>query len=593
MRSTLAILMLFSLAGAPLVMQGCRTGGDVDTAADGARTATSTPPKTPSSTPPKTLEKELPAFPDPIVDPTRFQEPLTPECMLLYTRIQGLDASIPFVFRDLKKTLEETNSDVKSVIDLSRKFLADCPDTPATCSVNSILARNLMVRNARHREEIEAERRKELTALGLDAQQISRAWPEVKAGVDKIMESYFAEVESLCRSVVSDCSKGTAERPSNARHVALRVLMEIHNKRWDYAQVRRIGKQILEEHPRAEAISAIHTAIAESYLHEERFEEAAEYLREVIAERFSDPEYVIYNNHYFDALNGLGDIDGMEELAHLMRAEYPTRMSGISSNFLLGQYETWYYNSYFWIAFTRLAQGDAAGALEAFEGSAREVDALTSKLDAEGKSLNKVIEIYRVLRTADLIEYLNNEHGKVPPVDFDLTRKVASASPVTAVPPPSDITDGGDAGTELWATKEKVTLEDSRGKVVIVVFRRTRDARSSRFLQKMDELVAERAKDGLVGVTLGFLVGNGSAADDALALDDMRKELAELEVTHMAAGYDPDRQRQSIFRSLHATVGTASFLVFNKRGEHAWYLADPRSMDAALAKRVIERILDE
>jgi tetratricopeptide (TPR) repeat protein len=449
-----------------------------------------------------------------------------------------------------------------------------------------------MVRNARHREEIENERRKELTALGLSPQQISDAWPDAKASIDAIMESYFGEVESLCRGVLTECGKGTAERPSNARHVAMRVLMEIHSKRYDYAQVRRIGKQLLEEYPRAEAISAIHTAIAESYLHEERFADAVEYLREVIAQRYSDPEYVIYNNHYFDALNGIGDIDEMEELAHLMRAEYPTRMSGISSDFLLGQYETWYYNAFFWIGFTRLAQGDPAGALEAFEGSANEVDALASKLAAEGKSLNKVVEIYRVMRTADLIEYLKNEFGKVP------TRKVASA-PVTASPPLGDSTGAGDViepvdfDATLWATQAKATLEASRGKVVMVVFRRTRDARSSRFLQKMDEFAAEKAKDGVVGLTLGFLVGNGSASDDAMALDDMRKELGELGVTHMAAGYDPDRQRQSLFRSLHATVCTASFLVFNKKGEHAWYLADPRSMDVALAKRVIERILAE
>ena len=586
MRSTLAILVLFSLAF--FAIPGCQTGGGGDDKGNGKVTKATT-----SSTPPRPLEAELPAFPDPVVDPSRFQEPLTPECMLLYTRIQGMDASIPFVFRDLKKSLDETNADVKSVIDQCRKFLAECPDTPATCSVNAILARNLMVRNARHREELENGRRKELVALGLSAQQISDAWPDVKVGVDAIMESYFAEIESLCRGVLAECGKGAPERPSNARQVAMRVLMDIHNKRYEYAQVRRIGKQLLEEYPRAESISAIHTAIAESFLHEERFADAAEYLRQVIAERDSDPEYVIYNNHYFDALNGLGEIDEMEELAHLMRAEYPTRMSGISSDFLLGQYETWYYNAFFWIGFTRLAQGDSGGALKAFEDSAKEVDALTSKLEAEGKSLNKVIEIYRVLRTADLIEYLKNEHGKAPAVDFDLTRKLASASPVTAAPPPSDSTAGGDAATELWATQDKVTLEDSRGKVVVVVFRRTRDARSARFLQKMDELVAEKAKDGLVGVTLGFLVGNGSADDDALALDDMRKELDELGVTHMAAGYDPDRQRQSLFRSLHATVGTASFLVFNKKGEHAWYLADPRSMDAALAKRVIERILEE
>jgi hypothetical protein len=588
MRSIPAFLSLLHLSGALLALQGCRTGADVETGG-GAATASASRP----STPPKTLASEPPAFPDPVVDPSRFQEPLTPQCMLLYTQIQGLDAGIPFVLRDLPKTLDEINTDLKTLIGHCRKFLSDCPDTPATCSAQAILARALMVRNARHREEIEKERRKELVDLGLTPEQISKAWPDVTAGVDKIMEDYFREIESLARGVVGECTKGTAERPSNARHAALRVLMDIYNKRWDYSQVRRIGKQIIEEYPRADAISAIHTAIAESYLHEEKFEEAAEYLREVIAQRFEEPEYVIYNNHLFEALSGMGNLDEMEELAHLMRAEYPTRMSGISSNFLMAQYEQWYYNAAFWIGFTRFAQGDPAGALQAFEESAQEVDALASKLAPEGKHLNKVIEIYRVLRTEDMIYYLKNEHGKVPEVDFDLGRKAASAAlPVTASPPLADATAAGGAETDLWSTREKVTLAESRGKVVLVVFRRTRDARSARFLQKMDQLVKERAKDGLVGLTLGFLVGRGTAADDAAALEDQRKELAELGVT-LPAGFDPDRERQSIFRTLHATVGTATFLVFNRKGEHAWYLADPRSMDSALAARVIDRILAE
>ena len=115
----------------------------------------------------------------------------------------------PLHFRDLQKTLEETNADVKSTIELSRKFLADCPDTPATCSVNAILARHLMVRNARYREELENERRKELVGLGLSSEQITEAWPDIKTGIDAIMEGYLTEIENLCRSVVTECPRGS------------------------------------------------------------------------------------------------------------------------------------------------------------------------------------------------------------------------------------------------------------------------------------------------------------------------------------------------------------------------------------------------
>ena len=118
-------------------------------------------------------------------------------------------------------------------------------------------------------------------------------------------------------------------------------------------------------------------------------------------------------------------------------------------------------------------------------------------------------------------------------------------------------------------------------------------------------MVKERKADGLRGITLGFLTGQPKPAarevpveggsvlvepPDAPALEALRDDLRSLDVS-LPAGYDPDRQQHALFKALHAMVGTPTFVVFDKEGRFAWYLADPRDLDRAIARRVLERLL--
>jgi hypothetical protein len=215
-----------------------------------------------------------------------------------------------------------------------------------------------------------------------------------------------------------------------------------------------------------------------------------------------------------------------------------------------------------------MALGDIEGAKTAFRDSIAEVEALDAKLKGEGKIINNVVKLYLDNRTRDLLQYLEQLQGKPPTVDFDLG--------------------------SMWATEEHLTLKDSRGSVVAAVFQ-TRGfsaERSTPFLQGIDRLVKERAADGLKGVWLSFLTGSGGEAEDAAALATLRQERKAFGVS-LPAGYDPDRVSQHLFREMTATVGSASFFVFNRKGEHAWYAFDPLGMDLEIARRVINRLLAE
>jgi tetratricopeptide (TPR) repeat protein len=509
---------------------------------------------------------------DPIRPDGEVSRPVDPgeiRCKLTLSRLRALDAAVPVVFLDLTRSVDEINEDIKEGIALSRRFLAECNEPEPSSEVKALLARFLLARNARHREEIEKERYQALKDLGLSQAETAEAWETEKAAVASEMDAYFREIKLLVNDAV------TSKQVPRARQAALRVALELAEREGNYENLRESARVLLEEHPDYAYASSVRTSVARSYASEGRYKEAVDYLRGIIEKRRNDPECVIYNDRLFDALTGMGDLEGMEDLMHQIRNEYPDRMQAVQSEFLKGLYEQWYYNAPFWIGFVRMALGDAEGAKAAFRESIVEIEQLRQELTAQGKSLNKVIEIYLEFRTKDLLEFLEDYQGNAPKMDFDLG--------------------------SMWATDEKLTLQGSRGSVVAALFRPPRNVRAQRFLQEIDRMVKERKADGLRGITLGFLTGQPKPAareggsvlvepPDAPALEALRDDLRSLDVS-LPAGYDPDRQQHALFKALHAMVGTPTFVVFDKEGRFAWYLADPRDLDRAIARRVLERLL--
>jgi hypothetical protein len=174
-----------------------------------------------------------------------------------------------------------------------------------------------------------------------------------------------------------------------------------------------------------------------------------------------------------------------------------------------------------------------------------------------------VLQIYRDMRSRDLLEFIDRSMGKRPELDFDFG--------------------------ELWCTRRHVTLALSRGKVVAALFRNPGDARATGFLKGLDALKRREERRGLRALVAGFLLGGVSPEKHAEA---MRDELKKLGVD-LPAGIDPDQSDPKIFRAMNANVGSASFVVFDKEGKMAWYLPDPQTVDLGVAERVIDRLLKE
>jgi tetratricopeptide (TPR) repeat protein len=348
---------------------------------------------------------------------------------------------------------------------------------------------------------------------------------------------------------------------------ALRLIIDLCSEFGPPAELRKHAAILLAERPDLGDAADIHLAVARSYLSERDYEGAVKYLDAVIARDEKDPNVVLYNIVLFDALTGTGDLDRMEELMHIILADYPGRIEAGISGEPRVQAELWLDIATFWLGFVSYSLGHIQESENWFLKSEEHLETKIKERKAQGKPINPVVDVFLKFRTKDYRLYLRDFHGKVPEVDLDL----------------------GD----LWATKSTLSFRESIGKVVAVVFREPGNDRAATFLQEIDGLVKQRGKDGLSGAVLSYVIGPERPGDAERLRAEMSADLEKLGVS-LPAGYDPDRKSQSIMRRLHATVGpSTTCIVFNRRGEAAWYIADPRDMDRAIARRVIERLLKE
>ena len=128
----------------------------------------------------------------------------------------------------------------------------------------------------------------------------------------------------------------------------------------------------------------------------------------------------------------------------------------------------------------KFALGDFQAAEEALEEHLRHLEEREAELGRVGRKLDKVVEIYRDMRTRDVLRFLQEKAGRPAPAELDLG--------------------------EGWITEKQLLLAESRGKVVAVVFRRAGDMRSAPFLEHLSRFVALRRN--MEVVTMGFCMGD-------------------------------------------------------------------------------------
>jgi len=83
-----------------------------------------------------------------------------------------------------------------------------------------------------------------------------------------------------------------------------------------------------------------------------------------------------------------------------------------------------------------------------------------------------------------------------------------------------------------------------------------------------------------------------SGDDLAKQMDEMREELGRIGYEG-AAGLDPDNANKTTFRRFQANVGSATFVILNRRGEVVWYMQDPRGVDVHFAETLLRQAMEK
>ena len=189
---------------------------------------------------------------------------------------------------------------------------------------------------------------------------------------------------------------------------------------------------------------------------------------------------------------------------------------------------------------------------------------MEQELAQVGKQLPSVARIYRDFRARDYKKYLEEFQGKVPSLELD-------------------------ADVE-WLTGKPVSFAAARkeGKVVAILFRQPKNLRALSFLKLLNGL-QQQNPDKFVAVTLSFMPKGITPQARQQRADNLRGELQENELG-LSAGFDIT-EKYKVFRSLHATVGSASFIMFDSAGQAAWYHVDPTERDLNTLQRVADRLM--
>ena len=220
-----------------------------------------------------------------------------------------------------------------------------------------------------------------------------------------------------------------------------------------------------------------------------------------------------------------------------------------------------------YIAFNGFRRGYALMALgrfneatEAFNQHVEEINKWQDGLKETGGALEPAISIYQK-RSINALDFLENRAQRPAPTDFNLG--------------------------EMWVTPRRTRLSDSQGKVVAILFRGADDARSATFMQNVDQFAMEN--DGIELVSIHFFKGARNVDEQ---IDGLRLELSNAGYQG-AAGFDPDmKPPRKIFDAWNVYVGSASFLIVDKRGHPVWFQQDPRTRDSNLARNLLLRTRD-
>ena len=373
----------------------------------------------------------------------------------------------------------------------------------------------------------------------------------IGAQVVDLTKGYMGEVRRLAKAAYESLPK---ESPFHVR--SLQLLGQASADGQEPQKAREAYEKLIESEPKYEEIDKIRLALARACLDMEDFSRGIDVVNQGLKEHYKSDQYPFFVEVLWKLYHTKGDLEGMESVTQMVDTSYPLKLSNTSlTRTERENYERFLGFNGFRKGYTLFAKGDLAGARGAFSRHIEELDASETALAKNGQQLKPELKIFRQ-RSQDNLTFLEKLAGLPPTLDFDL--------------------DGA------WGTRKKVTLAEAKGKVVAVVFRGIGDERSSSFLGPVSQFCYRQPDMEMVVVSY-----QRSGENIEKQLDSLREELSKLGYEG-AAGYDPDADGRKLFHAYQANVGSATFLVVNRRGELVWFMQDPRGVDVRFGEAILK-----
>lgn len=376
--------------------------------------------------------------------------------------------------------------------------------------------------------------------------------PNLSAQILTLTKGYLGEVSRLAKAAYESLPKDSPFHPR-----ALQLLGQASADGQDPQKARQAYQKLIETYPTYEEIDKIRLALARACLDMEDYSAGIDVASHALKEHYKSDQYPYFVELLWKLYHSSGNLDGMETVTRMVDTAYPLKLTNTNlARTERDNFERFIGFNGFRKGYTLFAMGDFAGAKSAFTTHIAELDATEAGLEKKGQQLKPELKIYRQ-RSRDNMTFLDNLAGLPPTLDFDL---------------------GG-----AWGTRKKVTLAESRGKVVAVIFRGIGDERSASFIGPVSQFCMRQP--GMEMVVLSYMRGGENVEKQ---LETLREELLKLGYEG-AAGFDPDPDGKKLFRAYQANVGSATFLVVNRRGELVWFMQDPRGVDTRFAEAILQR----
>jgi tetratricopeptide (TPR) repeat protein len=471
------------------------------------------------------------------------EEPRT--CEERYARLKKFHADLPADFRKSKRSPDEMKRASMEAIGSAERFLATCATAPEidavkTAEVQYILAKTYHIMKAVRRQEFQQ-----------DLEPTTRS-EEIYARVEALMARYLANIETLAATAHP---KLPDEHSFKARALMLVGQAAMEGGRLEKAKevfVAYLAKYGKAESERADSDEVV-GGLARVYLDLQECDAGIKLIEQALKERYSSRSYPHYLEHLWKLHLCMGGFDGLEQFVRTVKTVFPLRLKGKELDDDQRQiYETLLVYSGFRDGYVRFARGDFPGAAEAFREHIQSIN-------DRGKNgqLPQAWTIYRD-RSSDNLAFLEELAGRPAPLELDLGPG--------------------------WVTSKKVNLAQSRGKLVLLLFRRIGDDRSAQFLRPLAQFAA--AEPDLEMAVISFLRPGQNPEEIA---ETMRADLQAIGYTG-AAGLDPNPETLDFFKTYQAMVGTATFIIVNRQGELVWFQQDPRGQDVYFVRAIVKRV---